>query len=200
MRTNANDRADIFFLQSTNGGANWSTGAVVRVNTDSTTNDQWMPTIAVKPDGNQLFLGWLDRRGDTNNSSIDVYGRWATIGTNGSVTFTNDFRITTESFPPAFAGTLPQNKAEGHYDPVWPPGGVPLGWWYSEWWGTNWLGEADTTYSTYANEAGEHLGACATTTHVYFVWSDNRNGSQATKYAARKQGDVRLARVPWPQL
>lgn len=32
------------------------------------TNDQWMPVLTVKPDGNQLFIGWLDRRNDTNNS------------------------------------------------------------------------------------------------------------------------------------
>ena len=209
MRTNADDRADIFFLQSTNGGVSWVTttnsGATwttdaLPVNSDGTTNDQWMPAIAVRPDGNQLFVGWLDRRNDTNNSLIDAYGRWARVGTNGAVTFmTNDFRITTTNFPPAFSGDLPDNKVEGHYDPVWPPGGVPLGWWYSEWWGTNWLGEADTTHSTYANEAGEHLGAGAAADHVYFLWSDNRNGSQATKYPARKQGDIRLGRVPWPQ-
>lgn len=61
-----------------------------------------MPSIAVRPDGDKLFVGLLDRRNDTNNSLIDVFGRWASIATNGTVTFfTNDFRITTESFPPA---------------------------------------------------------------------------------------------------
>ena len=32
----------------------------------------WMPSIAVRPDGNKLFISWLDRRNDTNNSLIDV--------------------------------------------------------------------------------------------------------------------------------
>lgn len=112
------------------------------------TNDQWMPVLTVKPDGNQLFLDWLDRRNDTNNSLIDVYGRWGTIATNGSVSFpTSEFRISTQSFPPVFAGSLTVNTNMGYYDPVWPPGysnaWVNLNWWYPwfppppedpEWW------------------------------------------------------------------
>ena len=35
-----------------------------------------MLMLTVKPDGNQLFIGWLDRRNDTNNALIEVYGRW----------------------------------------------------------------------------------------------------------------------------
>jgi len=41
-----------------------------------------------------------------------------------------DFRITTESFPPVFAGTLEQNEQQGYYDPVYPPGGVNRCWQY----------------------------------------------------------------------
>lgn len=65
-RIAANDKADVFFTRSTNRGTNWT--SPLRVNTDSTTNDQWMPVLAVKPDGTQLFMAWYDRRGDTNNS------------------------------------------------------------------------------------------------------------------------------------
>ncbi len=39
--TNASDMADVFFVVSTNGGTNWT--APVRINSDVTTNDQWMP-------------------------------------------------------------------------------------------------------------------------------------------------------------
>jgi hypothetical protein len=219
MRVNANDHADIFFVHSTNGGTTWTTDPPVRVNTDTTTNggaswsanairvnmdgttnDQWTPTIAVRPDGNMLFVGWLDRRNDTNNSQIDAYGRWATIGTNGAVTFmTNDFRITTQSFPPAFSGSLVVNTNNGYYDPVWAPRGVNLRWWYAWYPKTNEWGEDVLTDATYAHEAGEHLGACADTSYAYFVWSDNRSTSQATQFPGRRQGDVRLARLPWPQ-
>ena len=98
------------------------------------TNDQWMPVLAVKPDGTQLFMAWYDRRNDTNNSLIDMYGRFGSIATNGDVSFpTNDFRITTTNFPPVFAGTDTNNLPNGYYDPVYPPGGVNLNWWYPEW-------------------------------------------------------------------
>ena len=91
------------------------------------TNDQWMPVLAVKPDGKQLFMAWYDRRNDTNNSLIDLYGLIGTIATNGEVAFpTNDFRITTTNFPPVFAGTLTSNTNQGHYDPVYPPENVNL--------------------------------------------------------------------------
>jgi hypothetical protein len=195
--TNANDRGDIFFVQSTNGGVNWSTNAV-RVNLDGTTNDQWMPTIAVRPDGNSLFMGWLDRRQDTNNCLIDLYGRWGSIATNGTVSFaTNDFRIPTTNFPPAFPGSDTNNLVQGRYDPVWPPEGVSLDWWYP-WWHEDPVEGPDLTSGAYVNLAGEHIGAYADANHVYLVWSDNRNGSQATLYPGRKQGDIRLARLPWP--
>lgn len=118
--TNENDKADVFFIRSSNGGTTWTN--LIRVNTDATTNDQWMPVLAVKPDGTQLFMAWYNRRNDTNNSLMDLYGRFGTIATDGSVAFaTNDFCITTTNFPPVFAGTNSDNTADGHYDPVYPP-------------------------------------------------------------------------------
>jgi hypothetical protein len=199
---NANDQCDIFFIQSTNGGASWTN--LVRVNKNPTTNDQWMPTITVKPDGNQLFIGWLDRRNDTNNSLIDVYGRWATISTNGTVNFfTNDFCITTQSFPPAFAGTL--NTSVGSYDPVWPPGNVSLGWWYDWWIFHSDSGEWDLTAKAYANHYSEHGGSYSDPNYVYFVWADGRllwtyhGTNPSVQGVSRYQSDIRLARLPWPQ-
>jgi hypothetical protein len=115
----SHDRADVFFVRSTNGGANWT--APVRISTVQN-RDQWMPVITVKADGTKLFAAWYDRRNDSNNSLIDVYGRFGTINADGSVTFNaNDFKITTQSFPPVFAGTLAANKTNGYYDPVYPP-------------------------------------------------------------------------------
>ena len=62
--TNTNDKPDVFLVSSTDGGTNWT--SPVRVNT-VWTNDQWMPVLAVKPDGTKLFVAWYDRRSDTNN-------------------------------------------------------------------------------------------------------------------------------------
>jgi len=90
------DKANVYFSQSTDGGATWSTA--LQVNTDAGTNDNWQPCIAITPDGTGLFISWYDRRLDPNNSLIDVYARNATIsGT--TVTFGNDYRVTDTSFP-----------------------------------------------------------------------------------------------------
>lgn len=211
--TATNDRADVFFVHSTDGGTNWS--SPLRVNLDNTTNYQWMPVIAVKPGGNQLFIGWNDRRNDPTNALTDVYGRWGTIATNGNVTLGTEFRISTQSFPTVFAGSLIVNTNMGYYDPVWPPGHsysniwVNLNWWYP-WFPTppddpEWWQEADNaTYDTYCHETGEHNGVYADIDRVYFVWSDNRvqwtyHGSNTNvQGVARYQPDIRLARLPWP--
>ncbi|MCL5099151.1 MAG: hypothetical protein M1608_16765 [Candidatus Omnitrophica bacterium] len=127
---NPGDKSDIFLVSSANGGDNWT--SPVRINS-VWTNDQWMPVMAIKPDGTKLFVDWYDRRNDSANSLIELYGRFSTIGADGLVNLGDEFRITTGSFPPAFAGTLPDNTNEGYYDPTYPPGGVNLNWWYSVW-------------------------------------------------------------------
>lgn len=194
--TNANDRADIFFVSSTDGGTNWTTP--VRVNTDTTTNDQWMPVLAVKPDGAQVFMGWYDRRNDTNNSLIDVYGRWGTISTNSDVSLGTEFTISTTDFPPVFAGTLTSNTNQGHYDPVYPPGGVNLNWWWDpDWPLTNKWGAPVLTTDTYVHHVGEYNGAWADEQFVYLTWTDYRLLSDHTVYE-RNQSDVRFVKVTWP--
>ncbi|MCL4179158.1 MAG: glycoside hydrolase [Verrucomicrobia bacterium] len=118
---NTGDRADSFLVYSKDGGATWEPKQ--RVST-VWANDQWMPIVTVRPNGNQLFIAWCDRRGDVaQNSLIDLYGRFGTIATDGTVTLAPaDFRITTTSFPPAFPGALSENTQQWHHDPVWPPG------------------------------------------------------------------------------
>jgi hypothetical protein len=189
--TNTNDKADVYFVRSTDGGTNWT--SPVRVNT-VWTNDQWMPLLAVKPDGTKLFMGWYDRRNDTNNSLIDVYGRWATIASNGDVSFyTNDFRVTTTNFPPVFVGTDTNNLLQGHYDPVY-PGPVNLHWHYPEW-----PDDPNVkTLDTYNNHVGEYDGAWADGPYVYVTWTDGRRTSTGTQYP-RNQRDIRFVRITWPE-
>ena len=119
--TTANNRADVFFVCSTNGGTNWK--APARINTDTTTNDQWMPVLAVKPDGTQLFMAWYDRRNNTNNSLTDVYGCFGAIGTYAAVNFGGNVKISTVSCPPVYAGIFWENTNMGFYDPTYPLGG-----------------------------------------------------------------------------
>ncbi len=79
------DKADVFLVSSTNGGATWS--AATRVNDDATTTDQWMPTIAVTPDGLNLGIFYYSRQEDPGaNNLFKYYGRTATIA-GGVVTF-----------------------------------------------------------------------------------------------------------------
>ena len=164
------------------------------------TNDQWMPVLAVKPDGTQLFMGWYDRRSDTNNSLMDVYGRWAGIGTNGAVSFGNEFRISTVSFPPVFVGTLVENRLEGHFDPVYPPGDVNLHWWYAEWPEPPAPPTEDEnlTRATYIAHVGEYNAAFSDENSVYIVWSDARIPSVGLA-RIRSQTDIRALKLTWPE-
>jgi hypothetical protein len=76
------DKADVFFTQSTNGGATWD--APVKVNDDGATTDQWQPTIAVTPDGTGLGVFYYSRQEDpVNNNLFKYYGRTGVIS--GSV-------------------------------------------------------------------------------------------------------------------
>src|SRR5262249_41792069 len=58
--TSATYYGNIFFRRSTNGGTSWS--AAVKVNDDAGTQDQYMPVVTVTPNGQQLLVGWYDRR------------------------------------------------------------------------------------------------------------------------------------------
>ena len=90
--------SDVFFTMSTNNGSTWETP--VALNTDTTTRDQFMPTIAVTPDGSRVFAAWYDRRADPENLSIE---RWGVMGTvsGDSIVWGPNFRISGGSFPVA---------------------------------------------------------------------------------------------------
>ena len=75
------DRSDISLVTSTNGGASFSLPA--RVNSDSTTKDQFMPSVSVNANGSVAVM-WYDRRNSSKNTAIDVYA--SISGTNRRVT------------------------------------------------------------------------------------------------------------------
>ena len=56
------DKANIFLRRSTDSGATW--GLRLKVNSDTTNNDQFHPAIAVTPDGSRVLVSWYDRRND----------------------------------------------------------------------------------------------------------------------------------------
>lgn len=98
------DTADVFFTRSTDGGATWS--VPIRVNDDSTKNDQFFPDIAVNQDG-VIEAMWYDRRLDSDNVKIDVFKAQST---DGGLSFGANERVTSVSFLPAVG-----------YDPIISP-------------------------------------------------------------------------------
>jgi PEP-CTERM motif len=85
------DEADIFFSRSTNGGATWSNIAnPLRVNSDSTINDQFAPWMDVKPDGT-IDIAWYDKRLAPNDDAWDVY---IARSTDGGLSFGPNVRLT----------------------------------------------------------------------------------------------------------
>ena len=94
------DKADIFFEQSTDGGATWS--APLKVNDDATTTDQWQPTILVSPAGDRLGIFYYSRQEDpASNNLFKYYGRTATIS-GGTVTFAASAPVSDTASLPEF--------------------------------------------------------------------------------------------------
>jgi hypothetical protein len=94
------DKADVFFVQSTNGGSTWSTP--VKVNDDTTTTDQWQPTLAVTPDGTRLGIFYSSRQEDTAGDNLfKYYGRIGAIS-GSTVTFAPSFAVSDTASLPEF--------------------------------------------------------------------------------------------------
>src|SRR5262245_27906144 len=122
------DKADVFVVQSTDGGGSW--GAPVRVNDDATTTDQWQPTLAVTPDGANLGVFYYSRQEDPDgNNLFKFYGRTATIS-GSTLTFTPSFAISDVASLPEFGRDQVINPTYmGDYDfAVCTPGAFHVVW------------------------------------------------------------------------
>jgi hypothetical protein len=130
---------------------------------------------------------------------MEMYGRFGSIATNGSVSFGTEFVISTTNFPPVFAGTLDDNKQDGHYDPVYPPA-ANLHWHYPEWPESlpPPLEHVNDAADSYMSHVGEYNGVWAGEQYVYITWTDYRSSSAGTLYG-RNQSDIRFIRLSWPQ-
>ena len=91
-----NDKSDVYFRYSNDGGTTWS--AATDIIDDTTGHDQWQPALAVTPNGNTVGVFWYDRRVDPANNLIDRFGALGAVA-GGDVTFGPNFRITDTSFP-----------------------------------------------------------------------------------------------------
>ncbi|RKY91575.1 MAG: hypothetical protein DRQ13_11295, partial [Ignavibacteriae bacterium] len=94
------DKADVYMVMSTDGGATWS--GAVRVNDDATTTDQWQPTIAVTPNGNRIGIFYYSREEDPGaNNLFKYYGRLGVIS-GSTVSFSPSFAISDVASLPEF--------------------------------------------------------------------------------------------------
>jgi hypothetical protein len=119
------DKADVFFVQSTDGGATWS--APVKVNDDATATDQWQPTVVVSPTGDKLGIFYYSRQEDpANNNLFKRYGRIATVsGGTGTVTFAPSFAVSdTASLPEFGRDSVVNSVYMGDYDQVYATSGA----------------------------------------------------------------------------
>jgi hypothetical protein len=92
----ANDRANVYLVHSEDGGASWS--APLRVNDDATTNDQFLPSIAVSLDGTRLAVGFDDRRNDAANLLVERFEATATVS-GSTITFEPNFGVSAGPSP-----------------------------------------------------------------------------------------------------
>src|SRR5262249_22367327 len=92
----APDKANVYFAHSEDLGSTWS--APMRVNDDATESDQFLPAIAVSPDGTRLAVDFYDRRDDPATLSGWRYG--ATAAASGAwIAFGANFRVSAAAFP-----------------------------------------------------------------------------------------------------
>jgi hypothetical protein len=94
--TQGADTANIYFTHSEDTGKTWS--IPVQVNDDQTTNDQFLPAVAVSPDGTRLAVDFYDRRDDPKNLMAYRYGATADIS-GANVTFGPNFKVSPASAP-----------------------------------------------------------------------------------------------------
>jgi hypothetical protein len=102
-----NDSSDVFLVRYYVTRSGWVQDGPVRVNDDTTTHDQWSPTIALSPDGSRLFIGFYDRRLDPQNLRIHTFGAIADIDQYGAFTLQPNFQISSVNFPPPDDNLVP---------------------------------------------------------------------------------------------
>jgi len=79
--------ADIMLAYSHDNGGSWK--GPVKVNNDTTKNDQFFPAVSVSQEG-WVHVGFYDRRNDTNNTLFEY---WTAISFDGGETFPINFPL-----------------------------------------------------------------------------------------------------------
>ena len=90
------DDSDIFFYRSLDRGKTWSSAK--RINDDETTRDQFIPAIAVSPNGT-IHVAWGDRRHDPKDVEYHIY---YTKSSDRGETWIRNVRVTDSPSNPNF--------------------------------------------------------------------------------------------------
>ncbi len=125
---------DIYFCRSTDGGTSWS--AASRVDNDTMGRWQWWQWMAVHPTTGNIGVSWLDRREDPTGCQYKTY---ATMSTNGGMTWIPDFAVADIASNPASSNWLGDYcgltfHTDGFYS-VWVDTRNDDGDAYAAWWG-----------------------------------------------------------------
>lgn len=94
------DKGQIYLVMSTDGGASW--GPRMQVNDDGNLTDQWMPTIAVTPDGSKLGIFYYSRKEDPVGNNMFKYNGRVAVITSSILTFSPSFVISDVNSLPEF--------------------------------------------------------------------------------------------------
>jgi hypothetical protein len=103
------DESNVFYRRSVNQGVDWSDE--LRLNSDSTSTDQWSPALAVSASG-VVAVSWYDRRDDpTGNWAFD---RYLAMSDDGGITWRPNLRLSDRGT--SVGPTSPVSRNLPHYD------------------------------------------------------------------------------------
>ena len=120
-RFSSGDPCDVMFVRSTDEGTTWS--APIKVNDDnSITNNQWMATMAVAPNG-RIDAAWLDTRDAPGSDSSALYYAYSL---DAGFTWSANEKLS-DLFDP-HVGYPNQDKLGDYFDMVSTNSGAHLAW------------------------------------------------------------------------
>jgi hypothetical protein len=107
---NVGDVVNVYYRQSQDSGATW--GPEIQLNDDTSSSDQYFPTVQVSQNDDTVMASWYDRRLDPGNLLQDYYKR---VSTDGGSTWHPSTRLSDVSSPVVLDGSL-ATCYHGDYD------------------------------------------------------------------------------------
>ncbi len=87
------NKPDIFCRYSTDMGTTWSNAVVINDDANTTTNNQWHPSIWCDVSSGRLFCKWMDTRDTPTSDSAYIY---ASYSDDGGVTWASNQRVSNQ--------------------------------------------------------------------------------------------------------